>query len=90
MFLGQNVPNPFNAATRIGVFLPSEGKVTLTIHNVLGQQVAILADGVLAGGGHEFTWEGKDGQDRAVPTGVYFYTLRFDDVVVSKKMVVVK
>jgi len=90
VFLGQNVPNPFNAATRIGVFLPSEGKVTLTIHNVLGQQVAILTDGVLVGGGHEFTWEGKDGQDRAVPTGVYFYTLRFDDVVASKKMVVVK
>jgi hypothetical protein len=88
--LRQNVPNPFNATTRIGIFLPSEGRATLTIHNVLGQQIATLADGVLAGGEHEFTWDGKDGQDRAVPTGVYFYTLRFNDAVVSKKMVVVK
>ncbi len=88
--LRQNVPNPFNAETRIGFFLASEGRVTLTIYNALGQQVAVIADEHMAIGEHELSWNGKDGMGNEAPTGIYFYTLRLNGSSVSKKMVILK
>ncbi len=69
--LHQNYPNPFNPTTTIEFDLPEQAFVTLTIYNVLGQQVATLLD-------HEQMDEGNqmaqfDAGDFA--SGIYFYRL---------------
>ncbi|MFN0157171.1 MAG: FlgD immunoglobulin-like domain containing protein [Bacteroidota bacterium] len=73
--LQQNYPNPFNPATTISFGLPAEARVTLRVFNLLGQQVAEVAGGIMAAGFHEFAWEGKSSFGAQAGSGVYFYKL---------------
>ncbi len=69
----QNYPNPFNPRTTISFVLPTAGRVAITVFDVRGRRVATLLDEVLPADRHEVTWDGRDGRDRAVSAGVYFY-----------------
>jgi hypothetical protein len=73
--LQQNYPNPFNPSTRISYSLPQSGAVTLSVFNLLGQNVTTLVNGLLTAGNHETVWDGRDAAGRAVATGVYFYRI---------------
>ena len=68
--LDQNFPNPFNSSTELRYQLPAEGHATLTIHNVLGQEVARLADADEPAGYYAIRW---DAANR--PSGVYYARL---------------
>lgn len=84
--LSQNYPNPFNPSTRIRFGLPQTGQVSLTVHNVLGQEVDRLADEVRVAGQHEVTWNARN-----LASGLYFYRLKVDNrVVETKKMLLLK
>ncbi|MFH1687738.1 MAG: PKD domain-containing protein [bacterium] len=83
--LTQNYPNPFNPTTEIAFSLPQASKVNLTVYNVLGQQVATLADGEYAAGRHVVTWNALSNA-----SGVYFYRLDSDYGVISRKMMLLK
>lgn len=74
--LDQNYPNPFNPSTTIGFSLPMASTVTLKVYNLIGQEVATLASGVLAAGQHSVTWNGKDLSGRIASSGLYFYKLK--------------
>jgi hypothetical protein len=71
--LNQNYPNPFNPSTSISYALPEQAVVTLRIYNLLGQEVATLADRVQEAGTYEVVWNGRNGLGQTVGTGVYFY-----------------
>jgi hypothetical protein len=68
--LDQNFPNPFNPSTEIRYQLSAKGHATLTIHNVLGQEVARLADADQAAGYYSIRW---DAANRS--SGVYYARL---------------
>ncbi len=55
--LGQNFPNPFNPSTTFTVGLPLISRVSVTIYDALGREVAVLVHGVLDPGVHRITWE---------------------------------
>ena len=79
--LGQNYPNPFNATTRIPFGLARSGPVTLAVYNVLGQRVATLVDEILPAGTYTFTW-----QPDHLPSGVYLYQLKTNQMLLSRVM----
>jgi hypothetical protein len=83
--LDQNYPNPFNPVTTIQFSLEKPGKTVLEIYNVLGQKVATLVDGNLSAGAYRYQWNAS-----GMASGVYFYRLRSDNFVATKKMLLVK
>jgi hypothetical protein len=60
-------PNPFNPTLTAVVSLPENAVLRLHIFNVLGRQVAELANGHFKPGYHEFVFNGKE-----LSSGVYF------------------
>jgi hypothetical protein len=73
--LEQNFPNPFNPSTVIKFSVPAEGNVKLSIYNILGQEVAVLINETVKPGFHQIEWKGTDGNNKLLPSGVYFYRL---------------
>ena len=77
--LYQNYPNPFNPTTTIQFALPEQSFVTLKVYNVLGQEVASLADNkLMESGTMEMEFDGAN-----LASGVYFYHLIVNSVVVD-------
>jgi hypothetical protein len=68
-------PNPVRNTTRIRLALAREERVHVTVHDLLGREVARLVDGVAAAGALELTWDPCAGTSR-LPGGLYF--LRFE------------
>lgn len=71
--LEQNYPNPFNPSTRIGFTVPGSGAayVRLTVHDLLGKEVAVLVEGQMAAGGHSRVFDAT-----GMASGVYIYRLQ--------------
>ncbi len=88
--LDQNYPNPFNPATKIRFSLSRSGQVDLTIFDILGRKVVTIIDEVTSAGVHEVVWNSRNAAGLRVPSGVYFYRLRSQEGVLTKKMLLVK
>lgn len=83
--LHQNYPNPFNPTTTITYDLPQAASVRLTVSDVLGRQVAVLADGRQVAGSHQIAFNAV-----GLPTGVYLYRLEVGGQVQTRRMLLVK
>lgn len=83
--LFQNYPNPFNPVTNISYSLPNPTHVTLEVFNILGQRVALLVNHDLPAGNHTTVWQAEK-----QASGIYFYRLRTEDAVETKKMLLLK
>ena len=83
--LGQNFPNPFNPSTDIRFALPVASDVRLTVFNVIGQEIAVLADGMHSAGVYNATFDASQ-----LPAGVYFYRLEAGSFSDIRKMLLLK
>lgn len=83
--LQQNFPNPFNPATIIKYSLTKSSFVTLTVFNLLGQEVARLADEHKNSGEYQVIFDGKE-----LGSGIYVYTLSAGGKSISKKLLLLK
>jgi hypothetical protein len=70
--LGQNYPNPSNPSTTFRFALPGGGNVSLTVYDLLGREVALLARGHLEAGYHTATWNATDNSGLPIASGIYF------------------
>jgi hypothetical protein len=68
--LGQNFPNPFRGSTTIGYSLAERGQASIRVYNLLGQEVATLANGEHTEGRHFVTMDTSD-----LSSGIYIYVL---------------
>jgi hypothetical protein len=86
MRLDQNYPNPFNPATKISYSLPRVGTVSLKIFDVMGREIAALVHNEKKqAGNYEVSFDAA-----YLPSGIYFYRLRTEEFVETKKMVLIK
>jgi flavoprotein len=87
--LDQNYPNPFNPSTQIEYSLPKSGRVTLTIYNIMGQQVAKLVDGIQEAGVYNVQWNASN-----LASGMYIYRINVDhengNFTASKRLMLLK
>jgi len=81
----QNYPNPFNPLTQITFQIPESGLVMLKVYDALGNEVAILVDGMVNAGIHEVSFDASN-----LTSGVYIYTLFAGDIIRSNKMILMK
>ena len=88
--LQQNYPNPFNPSTTVSYALPAASEVRIAVYNVLGEQVALVSDGVQEAGFYTVQWNGTDSRGQHVTSGVYFLTMRAGEFTAMKKMMLVK
>jgi hypothetical protein len=83
--LEQNYPNPFNPATTISYHVPSAGRVTLAVFDMLGNRVATLVDGAAEPGTYTATWHAA-----GASSGVYFYRLSAAGHTLTKKAILLR
>jgi hypothetical protein len=88
--LAQNYPNPFNPSTTLAYSLKEPGHVTISIYNVLGQNVRTLIDEYQAAGNYTKVWNGHDDSGGEVASGIYFYRIKAGEFSDIKKMVLMK
>ena len=69
------IPNPTTGSTRIAFRVGAASPVRLSVLDVQGREIAVLADGVLVAGRHELQWNGRRGASPA-PAGIYFVRYR--------------
>ncbi len=85
-----NRPNPFNPATEIRFALAEPGPVRLEVFDLMGRRLVSLIAADLEAGIHTARWNGRDGADRPVASGTYFYRLTTSDTRSTGKMLLIK
>ncbi len=88
--LEQNFPNPFNPTTKIKYTIPVVGtrhalSVQLKIYDILGKEVALLINEEQPAGNYEVEFNAS-----ALASGTYIYRLTSDNLVITKKMLLLK
>ncbi|UCG61663.1 MAG: S8 family serine peptidase [Candidatus Zixiibacteriota bacterium] len=83
--LSQNYPNPFNPRTAVRFSLETASHVKLTVYNIRGQKVAVLANEVYGAGEHAVEFDAA-----GLSSGVYLYRLETDNISETKKMILLK
>ena len=84
--LYQNYPNPFNPSTSIEFFLPKQSLVNLRVYDLVGKEVATLANnGLRKEGLHQVTFDGTN-----LSSGVYYYKITAGEFTDIRKMMLIK
>jgi len=82
-------PNPFNPLVHARFNLARSSRVTVGIYDVKGRLVENLVTGELAAGGHAVSWNGA-AAGRSVGAGVYFMRIDTPDLVLTRKVMLLK
>jgi lysophospholipase L1-like esterase len=83
--LEQNYPNPFNPTTDITFALPRGGHVVLQVLDLLGREIATVADGWQSAGIHRVRFNAE-----GLSSGIYVYRLRTEEFTATRKMTILK
>jgi hypothetical protein len=81
----QNYPNPFNPSTTISYNLLGKNFVTLKVYDVLGKEISTLVNEKKPAGTY-----GINFNTVGLGSGVYFYQLKAENFMETKKMILMK
>lgn len=77
-------PNPFTDKVQLVYDLPQAAHVQISVHNLVGQQLAIITSGTQEAGTHRLDWQSSDSQK--LPSGLLLFKIKMGDTVVTKKV----
>jgi hypothetical protein len=83
--LEQNYPNPFNPSTVVRYQLPLASNVRLVVYDLVGREVSTLVNEREGPGSYEVKFDGS-----GLSSGVYFYRLTADNLVQTRKLVLLR
>jgi photosystem II stability/assembly factor-like uncharacterized protein len=83
--LQQNYPNPFNPATTIEYSIPEAAEISITVFNVLGEEVTQLVNGYHNPGSYKIQFDAGN-----LTSGVYFYRIKTNSYTATKKMLLLR
>lgn len=81
-------PNPFSSSATIQFRLADPGDVNISVYNIVGQKVQLLADKEFPEGLHKIQWQGDDTNGAAANSGIYFCRFVKDGKVIQVKKIV--
>ena len=85
-----NYPNPFNPITNIIYSMDISSDVNINIHNIQGQLVKNLFIGNVNPGQHTVSWNGTDRFAQSLPSGIYIYSIKSSQQILTGKMMLLK
>ena len=85
-----NYPNPFNPITNIIYTMDISSDVNINIHNIQGQLVKNLFIGNVNPGQHTISWDGTDRFAQSLPSGIYIYSIKSSQQILTGKMMLLK
>jgi hypothetical protein len=83
-------PNPVGTRSRIVYSLPRAAPVRVSVFDVAGREVRVLAQGREDAGDRDLVWDGRDATGRTVPAGTYFVRVNAEGESASSKLVVLQ
>lgn len=83
--LDQNYPNPFNPMTTIQFALPTAQDVKVTVYDLKGRRVAVLAEDHFEAGVHHLQWNAT-----GYASGAYFYRIKAGTFEETRRMLLIK
>jgi len=88
--VSDNYPNPFNPRTEFTVSIPEKSHVVVNVYDILGRQVALLAEGDYTAGRYRMEWTGKTDVNAVAPSGVYLLVVQAGNDMIKHKMIMMK
>jgi hypothetical protein len=82
---GDLFPNPFNAVLTVPFTLPQAANVKLVLYDILGRQVAVLANGGFEAGAHSVQWSCV-----GVGSGTYLLSLTANNRTITTRITAIK
>jgi hypothetical protein len=83
--LEQNYPNPFNPLTTISFGIPVKSKVALKVFDIVGNEIITLVNEEKEPGRYNVNFNAEN-----IASGIYFYTLKTENFIQTKKMILMK
>ncbi|MCB9358169.1 MAG: T9SS type A sorting domain-containing protein, partial [Calditrichaeota bacterium] len=83
-------PNPFNGQTEIAFDLPTASPVNLTVHNLLGQEVATIVNETRPAGVHHVKWIAQSSGGAPLSSGLYFLRMTAGEHVFVSKLILAR
>lgn len=81
----QNYPNPFNPVTTIRFEMPDDGVVVIKIYDILGREVETLLNEYRHKNRYEIDFDAE-----GLASGVYFYQIKVNNFIETKKMMLIR
>jgi subtilisin family serine protease len=87
--LSRATPNPTTGSATFKYAVPKQSAVRLSVYDLRGREVAVLANGTVPAGRYQASWDGKV-HGRVAPAGMYFVSLRSPGTLINQRLVVAR
>lgn len=88
--LQASYPLPFSSQSNLRFSIKENTHTKISVYNVKGQLIRVLANAPMTAGNHELVWDAKDSTGKPVAAGVYYYKMQAGSFSATRKTIHVK